>query len=37
MMETAGIMLNILDNEYHLRDGGTITKEAAGTKEIKQY
>lgn len=36
-MEPANVILNILDNEYHMRDGGNIAKKAVGTKEIKQY
>ena len=37
MMETANMSLNILDNEYYIRDGGSIAKKAVRTKEIRQY
>lgn len=37
IMEMANVILNILDNEYHMRDGGNIAKKAVRTKEIKQY
>lgn len=37
MMETANINLNILGNEYYIRDRKNIAGKAVRTKEIKQF
>lgn len=37
MMETTNMSLNILDNEYYIRSGRNIAKNAVRTEEIKQY